>query len=121
MSDAFKKILDATPAYVQMTYGSSEHDPADVDGLKLPTRASLVLAFGAPGFGFGELTFVQDGEGQLYLDTECTNLERVKAFLSQWVDSAILDTDDDPVRHTRYNEVRGRHCGEHCRVCGGPK
>lgn len=117
MSEAFKKILDETPAYVQITFGSSEHDPADVHGIKLPKRASLVLAFGEPGYGFGELTFVQDAKGQLFLDTECTSLDRVKAFLAKWVDSAILDTDDDPAHHARYNEVRGRRCGDGCRVC----
>lgn len=117
MSDAFKKILDATPAYVQIRYASSEHDPADVDMLKLPTRASLVIAFGEPGFGFGELTFVQDDTGQLFLDTEHTNKKTVKEFLSKWVDSAFLDTEDDPMKHARYNEVRKRTCGASCRIC----
>ena len=82
-----------------------------------PNRVAVGLQFSEKGFGFGELLFVQTPEG-LCLDAETMRPEHVKRYLGALVDSAILDSDLDPERHAKYNEIRGRGCGPRCPVCG---
>jgi hypothetical protein len=82
-----------------------------------PMRATIVLAVSNPGWGFGEFTFIQDENGKLFLDTECSKVDTVIEALTEWVKGAITDHDTDPEKHKRYNEVRGSICGEHCKIC----
>jgi len=115
--DKLKDIFDKVPNYTQIRFASCELHEDDTEGMRLPKKATLVIAFGKPGFGFGEFTFVQDSDGKLYLDTECSNRETVIECLAQLVNEAIVDWDQDPIKHKKYNEIRGRRCGELCKVC----
>jgi hypothetical protein len=117
--DVFKDLLNSVPSHVQIRWANVEGDgkldpDTGEEGVKC---AVVVLSFSASGFGFGELTFVQDEHGQLYLDTECIGRKKVMEFLQMWVDSAITDSETDPGKHARYNEVHGRSCGSHCKIC----
>lgn len=105
-SESFSKLLGQFDDSVKISYASTRADGTHV----------IVIDFSEKGFGFGEIAFYQTSDG-LFLDTECMSKERVMHFLKKLVDSAILDTDNDPDRHLRYNEVRGRRCGVGCNVC----
>lgn len=110
-------IFDQMPDSVSLVYGRTEGDPPEDDYESRPKKVVAVFAFSMKGYGFGELTFVTDESGQTYLDTERTDPERVKQMLGWLVDHAITDYETNPVRHLRYNEVRGAQCGRACPVC----
>jgi hypothetical protein len=115
-----KKALAAIPPFVRFSFVRQEmepDDPADEGDERLPKSVVAVLSFSQPAFGWGELTFVQDEKGQLYIDTERMSTKTVLDILHNMLDAAITDQDMDPEKHKRYNDVRGRRCGTHCEVC----
>ena len=110
----FADIVANLPTTCEIRYAKSEHEGETYEP---PKRACLVLAVSKPGWGFGEFTFIQDENGKLFLDTECSNVDTVLEALEYWVKSAITDHDKDPEKHKLYNKVRGSVCGEHCKIC----
>ena len=83
-----------------------------------PDAARVVVVFqhSAPGWGFGDFTIIQTPKG-VFIDTERTNIERVKAAICAYLDTAITDHDEDPERHKAFMEALNGHCGPACRVC----
>lgn len=81
-----------------------------------PKKVVLVLGYSEPGWGFGQFTIIQTPEG-VFLDTEMTNPEKVKAAFCALIDGAIVDHDPDPERHAKYNAATGTRCGPRCRTC----
>ncbi len=116
MADKLKDIFDSFSTYCEIGYAKSNHKETD-DHTERPTRATVVLSVGKKGWGFGEFAFVQDEKGQLFIDTECSNLETVIEAVTNWIKGGITDWDKDPERHKRYNEFMQRSCGEHCKLC----
>jgi len=119
-----EQVLADLPTKVTLTYASYKPGvPAEPEGsvhLAIddppPEEVALVLQFCEPGFGFGEVTLVQTAEG-VFIDTERTNLKRVKKWFCALIDSAIPDWEQDPERHALYNRVMRSECGSACRVC----
>ncbi len=93
---------------------SGETEPET--GRPIIEEATACFSFSEPGFGFGEFAIVQRGN-EVFIDAETMSKERVMKYLERLIDNAILDTDDDPMRHKRYNEVMKRTCGEGCKIC----
>ncbi len=114
MSEALGKVLSGLPALVSFARAWSRGD--DPNAELPPDEVIVVLEFSEPGFGFGEVTFVQTRSG-CFLDTEYMSRERVKRMLCALVDAATADSDTDPAQHLRYNEVMGRTCGAGCSTC----
>lgn len=112
-----KKILDSCPSYCEIGYARSDMKDPDEHGMKRPDRAVVVLSVGKTGWGFGEFSFVQDENGKLFVDTECTSLKTAIGIITEWLGTATTDWDEDPEKHKRYNEVMQRSCGERCKVC----
>lgn len=111
-----EEFIEKVDNCCRISYANSEFDqPPEVYG-EIPDKAVFVLHVSRKGWGFGEFAFAQDEDGQLYIDTECSP-SILKQVINDWIDSAILDTDEDPEKHRKYNQVRGRHCGEGCKVC----
>ena len=120
MAKKFSDIVANIPAYCEIRYANTIYDETktiEYTGEPLLKRASIVLAVGKPGWGFGEFTFIQDENGKLFLDTECSKVDTVIEALTEWIKGAITDHDQNPENHKRYNEVRGSICGEHCKIC----
>lgn len=118
--NGLKDLFGELPSYTQLTFGNHKYDmeaEPGPDGQHPLKEAVAVFSFCEKGFGFGELTLVVDAQGQHYLDTESTNLKRVRELLLRVLDTAILDTDMDPEKHRRYNAQMGRTCGSDCPVC----
>jgi hypothetical protein len=101
-------IMAKIPTATTLSFGRQTED-----------RTVAVFKFAETGFGFGEITFVADAEGRLFLDGECMSRDKIKEILGRAVDDAILDTETDPDLHALYNEVKGRTCGHSCVVCYG--
>ena len=101
----FKVMLDGLLTYVGLSYAYMEGE-----------RKTVVFDFSVTGFGFGELTLVQEPSG-LYVDSECILQAGVNNLLRLMLETATYDTDKDPIKHRRYNEAMHRTCGESCRVC----
>jgi len=117
-----RELLRQVPSYAYFCWARQEaNDDAGLAPIPMPRKLSIGLAFGEPGFGFGEFTFVQDLEGQVYIDTECTSRKTLQRMLSRLLESAIFDTDQDPERHRKYNANRGRRCARSCAVCFPPE
>lgn len=111
------KILDSFPTSCKIDYAHCISNENDEYGIEPPDKATVVLSVSKTGWGFGQFAFVQDKDGQLYINTECSNLETVIEAVTNWIKSGITDWDDDPERHKRYNEVMKRSCGDWCKVC----
>ena len=105
------KVLGSLPTGTFITYANFL--PM---GSAVVPEVTVVLTFVEKGFGFGEVSLRQTGEG-VFLDTEQMSLERVKSYFNALLDSAILDTDMTPDRHRLFNQVMGRQCGDSCPVC----
>lgn len=102
---------------VKLTYANQKNSAKfDEVGHPIPERIEVVFSFDEPYIMFGEIRFVQIKD-QAYVDTEYLSLDRVAKFLQSFIDSAITDTDQDPVRHKKYNKVMSRSCGSGCEVC----
>jgi len=117
-------IFNQMPSRVSLVYGYTEGPPSIEDEYEKGVRAKKVVAvfaFSMKGYGFGELTFVTDEDGQTCIDTECSGRKKVKEMLGWLVDHAIIDHETDPEKHKRYNEVRGARCGENCKICYPPE
>lgn len=82
-----------------------------------PKQAVVVFRFSEPGYGFGEFTFKQDEHGQLFINTERTDMAHMQAMFTAWTETAITDCETDPERHRRYNEFMQSTCGERCEIC----
>jgi hypothetical protein len=115
MSAKIDEVLSGVPNAVSLSYGRTDGG-SDEDPSVLPDCVVATFNFSESGFGFGEITFVQTPRG-LFLDTEHMSVERVKRYLSALVDSAVLDTDLEPERHSLYNRAMRRRCGSDCEVC----
>lgn len=116
--EALKKILDGCPTEVSLRCAHSTPDPdADPEDDFAPVKeVVVVLSFSEKGFGFGEVTLVQNEHG-VFLDTECMSVATAKRFFAALLDKAIPDTDRDPARHKLYNQAMGRTCGPRCSAC----
>lgn len=112
-----KKILDGFPSYCEIRYARSDENKNDEHGMSTPEKAVLVLSVGKKGWGFGEFSFVQDENGKLFVDTECTSLETAVGIITDWLKTATTDWEEDPEKHKRYNEVMQRSCSDRCKVC----
>jgi hypothetical protein len=91
---------------VQLTYANLDQDK----------KVTIIFSFFEEGFGFGEIAIKQTSDG-LFIDTERMSLDRVKKYLTLLLDSAILDTDDDPIKHAKFNAAMGRRCNGSCIAC----
>jgi hypothetical protein len=100
-----------TPAFAHEEPGKpgSETDP--LTGAPYPSKISMGFVFTETSFGFGEIVIVQTEEGT-FIDGETMSREHIKRLLGVLVDSAILDSENDPERHKLYDKVMGRKCGE---------
>lgn len=113
-----------TPQRVRLSFASCvPADPVEHEGTMVlsvdeppPKEVVVILEVNEPGWGFGEFTLIQNEDG-VFLDTEMTNMEKVKAAFCALLDSAIKDTDTDPERHRLYNKARVAYCGPACDVC----
>ena len=110
INEAFEKIVENLGNDVALTFARMKGDPEN------PDEVVMVLSFCEKGFGFGEIAIKQTPSG-VFVDTEMTSLNRVKKYFEQLLDKAILDTNDDPEAHKRFNEVMGRRCAGSCTVC----
>ncbi len=112
LDETIQEIFDQFKDEVRLGYGSIERK----EGQEEPERVCSVIQWSLKGHGFGEFTIIQTPEG-VFLDTESTNKKGVKKILGMLVDAAITDMDEEPWKHTRYNEVMKRECSESCRIC----
>jgi len=108
MTSPFVKLLGTLPTHVGFGHASSSGG-----------RQTVTLDFSQTGYGFGEVTFVETLDG-LFVDTERMGAAKVLELVQVMLDRAVLDVDEDPERHRRYNEAIGRTCGA-CPVCGAPR
>lgn len=125
MSEKLEEILSGVPDYVEVRWAASEYEPEKGEGGEpsagAPVRlksASIGIAFGERGFGFGEIAIKQDADGQVFLDTESMGKEAAAHFLMKLLASAIDDKDQDHERHKKFNAAFKRTCGPACKVCG---
>jgi hypothetical protein len=112
----FETILSKVPSHVSLDHAFTESGDGEDDP---PKRVSIILQFSESGFGFGEIVIIQTPAG-VFIDTERTSLDRVKRYMNALLDSAILDTDQDPERHALFNKERGQWCGKGCVMCYPP-
>ncbi len=90
-------------------------DPREEDehGFENYREVVAVFTFAEEKFGFGEVTIVVDpATGQHYIDGETMSRERIKKYLGWLVDSAIMDSEEDPERHRAFDAFMGRRCGD---------
>lgn len=120
MKSKLEEAMARVPRYAKFTYANMEHDkedPADEGDERMPKKVAIVLSFSEPGFGFGEITLIQNDKGQLFVDTECTGKLMALRFFLNALDDAITDQNMTPSKHKLYNEVMGRTCSSDCEVC----
>ena len=111
----FDRLFDDITTSVRIDFAQSTPSP-DGDELS-PCRDAVVgLSFSERGFGFGQICLFQSPEGA-FIDTECMGREKVLQYLTVFLNSAILDTDQDPERHAAYNRARRRTCYDACPAC----
>lgn len=91
-------------------------DPNDHYRENTPERITICVSFSEPGFGFGDISFVQQ-DGKVCIDTERMGREGVVHFLTKLLKDAIYDTDDNEANHLEYNRIMKRSCGNHCQIC----
>jgi hypothetical protein len=117
MTDKFQDILDSFPTKVYLAGAHCNYGEApDGDEIDVPDKVVVCLNFSEVGYGFGGITILQNKNG-IFINTECTNMERVKKYFMTLLDQAITDLDRDPERHARYCEAMDSSCGPACRVC----
>jgi hypothetical protein len=102
---------------VKLSYANQKNSTkVDELGRPVPERIEIVFSFDDPYFGFGEIRLVQDKD-QVFVDAEHMSLDRVTRYLCNFLESAITETDEDSVRHRKYNNVMLRSCCSDCEVC----
>lgn len=121
-----KAIMESLPTRVALNFAHFEPgDPNPPEPEKplrlaiedpLPKVVVVTLQFSEKGYGFGEVVIKQTADG-VFMDAECMRLDRVKRYFMALLDGAIMDSDEDPVKHARYNQAMGRSCGAGCPVC----
>lgn len=114
----FEEALAKLPSGVVIQHAETMHQEMPENELEdlRPLRARITFSFSEPGFGFGEISILQT-EDKVFIDTECMGREKVMQYLKEFVDRAIVDTDQDPLAHAEYNEQRGRWCHDQCPAC----
>lgn len=116
---SLEEILNSMPSYQRITFAKFESTgQVDEAGAAVPKRIVVVMSVGKKGWGFGEMSFIVNEQGQLFIDAETSSRETVKEFLGRMVDEAILDSDPDPEKHRLYNENTGVIS---CGCCGYEK
>lgn len=102
-----KKAMADLPDYVGFSYaGQKDSDVWDAaSGVPLPEKITVAISFCKPNYGFGEITFIQKDD-TIYVDSEFMGRDLVLKFLQTLLDSAIFDTDEDPIKRQKYEQAR---------------